>query len=401
MLSQAVVGQAVSATNRVVDPDGANQTNQTYAWEKSTNGTTWTTIAGATTSTYTPAVADKYNLLRLKYGYKDANNNVESFTSSPTTVIADNGPVLKKVSFGYQSNNVTGVILQFDENLGSGASLLPSVGAGLTIQKYDNGVQNGAIFSGTNTVTNSPNDTLNAFLVNNFAVFTATDGPQSYAKFSYNDSNTIDNKAIQDTSGNAIPQTMDILMFGRGNDTINGNTLSTAYQKYLMGGGGNDTIQGGYGNQVMWGLDTLLSPLTNPAGGTDNDTFKWGSGDATNAIGPVAGGNTLVPAIDTIKDFSKWNGTAGDKLDFTGFFNNFNSNTSDISKWITSIYKGLTVNGVANCTVINIDTDGTDFTSADWKQIIVLENVDLGINGAGAAIKSQIEALKTSGVFNY
>ena len=49
------VGTVVTAT--LSDPDGG-VTNVSWQWEKSSNGTTWTNIAGATTSSYTPGRSD-------------------------------------------------------------------------------------------------------------------------------------------------------------------------------------------------------------------------------------------------------------------------------------------------------------------------------------------------------
>ena len=72
--SQPQVGTPLTAT--LHDPDGAS--NETWAWEKSSDGTNWTTISSATSSSYTPVAADVNYYLRVTVIYTDSNSSNKS-----------------------------------------------------------------------------------------------------------------------------------------------------------------------------------------------------------------------------------------------------------------------------------------------------------------------------------
>ena len=62
-------------TAKLSDPDVDSTTTITWAWEKSTDKTTWATISTATAAVYTPAAADETNYLRVTATYDDGHGS--------------------------------------------------------------------------------------------------------------------------------------------------------------------------------------------------------------------------------------------------------------------------------------------------------------------------------------
>ena len=79
------VDSALSAS--LFDPDGA-VTSVTWTWESSSDGNTWTTIAGATTASYTPVAADLGRQLRVTAAYTDPQGAGKSAVATLAAVEA-------------------------------------------------------------------------------------------------------------------------------------------------------------------------------------------------------------------------------------------------------------------------------------------------------------------------
>ena len=79
------VDSALSAS--LSDPDGA-VTSVTWTWESSSDGNTWTTIAGATTASYTPVAADLARQLRVTAAYTDPQGSGKSAVATLAAVQA-------------------------------------------------------------------------------------------------------------------------------------------------------------------------------------------------------------------------------------------------------------------------------------------------------------------------
>ena len=80
------VDSALSAS--LSDPDGA-VTSVTWTWESSSDGgNTWTTIAGATTASYTPVAADLGRQLRVTASYTDPQGSGKSAVATLAAVQA-------------------------------------------------------------------------------------------------------------------------------------------------------------------------------------------------------------------------------------------------------------------------------------------------------------------------
>ena len=111
-------------------------------------------------------------------------------------------------------------------------------------------------------------------------------------------------------------------------------------------------VVGGMGN------DTMTSGLA-------NDTFTWFAGDAGTA-----------GAVDIVKSFGS--NSSSDKLNISKLLTNgYNSGSSTLSQWVTSVTTAQTSpGGVANSTRIVIDPDSTT-GSGTATQTIWLEGVNL------------------------
>ena len=80
---QPLVGTALTAT--LSDLDIVRST--TWEWERSAGGSTWTVIATATTSSYTPASGDLDQRLRVTAGYSDGHGSGKSLTATPSNTV--------------------------------------------------------------------------------------------------------------------------------------------------------------------------------------------------------------------------------------------------------------------------------------------------------------------------
>jgi hypothetical protein len=240
------------------------------------------------------------------------------------------------------------------------------------LNKYNssNTATNIAITSVEHPINAQTNTPINDQFKLNYASQTLLDSANPYIKLSYTDPNTgNDTNALQDSTGNDMPS-FNLFVYN-----LNANTATgTNAVDYIMGGAGNDNITGGLGNDVLWGLDTFTANAV-----TDSDSFVWALGDA---------GTT--GAVDIVKDFVAWNGTAGDKLNITSLLaGGYNTSTSVLSQWVT-VTTGQTLPGsaTANSTKIVIDVDGSG--TGNVTQTIWLEGVTLSATDAAA--------LKNSGV---
>ena len=235
--------------------------------------------------------------------------------------------------------------LRFNESLNTSTAY--SAASKINLNQID--------FSGT------PNQTLSGLgfnissVVGNSLFITSTawqaSMPITHTKdysITYNDGSLANDSSsvIEDVSGNDAASfnilfgiAYKIGLYGVNTETLTGTNVTD----FIMGSNGNETIIGGQGNDTMWGHENLR--LFNSY--TNNNVFKWNSGDAG-----------LSGAIDTIKDFSRWNGLVGDRLSIYGLLSGFTPATSTLSDWVKTVATGQTVNGVANSTVMTIDVDG-------------------------------------------
>jgi Domain of unknown function (DUF4347)/Domain of unknown function (DUF4082) len=97
----ATVGRTLTET--VLDADGLPSANISYVWQQSTNGTTWTNIAGATTKSL--ALTNNFlgQQVRARTTYTDALGTNENIFSAGTAITAQNVIVLENQKLGTSS----------------------------------------------------------------------------------------------------------------------------------------------------------------------------------------------------------------------------------------------------------------------------------------------------------
>ncbi|MEO5369089.1 MAG: Ig-like domain-containing protein [Magnetococcus sp. DMHC-1] len=85
-ITGTAVGQALTVnTTALVDADGLG--TLAYLWQRSTDGgTTWSSIGGATGSTYTPLQTDLNTRIRVQVAYTDGHGTAESLLTPSVTI---------------------------------------------------------------------------------------------------------------------------------------------------------------------------------------------------------------------------------------------------------------------------------------------------------------------------
>ena len=78
-------GSTLTAAVSIDDPDG-NGTVTSYIWQSSSDGSTWTDISGATSSTYTVTSAEEGKSIRVIVAYTDGSSTSESVTATSVSI---------------------------------------------------------------------------------------------------------------------------------------------------------------------------------------------------------------------------------------------------------------------------------------------------------------------------
>ncbi|MEK9806160.1 MAG: VCBS domain-containing protein, partial [Euryarchaeota archaeon] len=81
--------EAQDLTATVGDDDGLSGVTVTYEWQRSSDASTWTTISGATSSTYTLTQDDVDNYMRVIAVWTDAQGGSESHSAMISTTVAN------------------------------------------------------------------------------------------------------------------------------------------------------------------------------------------------------------------------------------------------------------------------------------------------------------------------
>jgi len=82
---QTYSGKTLTAGVSSNDPDG-NGTVTSYTWQSSSDGSSWSNISGATSSTFTVTSSEEGKYIRVTVAYTDGEGTSESVTSSSITV---------------------------------------------------------------------------------------------------------------------------------------------------------------------------------------------------------------------------------------------------------------------------------------------------------------------------
>jgi len=322
-----------------------------------------------TSSNVSSGVAVTYNDPGGSTGIQDAAG-VHAITQTVNAISDSVAPVLSgsMVYYNGSGSALNKFVLNFNEDMSSVCAAANQFSVTIADPVYPDRTgtatvapltifSGGASSYGNNTVT---------FGINvNFL------SPNASVSVTYTDATTgNDTSAIQDVAGNDLPN---MVLGAWTNDILTAGIASFTAGKTVL-------VVGGQGNDTM-------------TGGSANDTFVWFAGDAGTA-----------GAVDVVKNFGS--NSSSDKLDISKLLTNgYNSASSVLSQWVTSITTAQTSpGGVANSTKIVIDVDGQPAAGAGANapgtstvtQTIWLEGVNL--NPSGASLDALLATLKSNGV---
>jgi hypothetical protein len=279
----ATVGSVLTAANGALNDADAAVTG--YQWQSSSNnGSTWSNITGATSTTYTPVAADAGNVLRVVETATDVDGGPSTTSNSlATAAIAAGAPT------GFTFAPATSSL----QTLQGGGS---NLSAGTPVGTF---TQTGGVAGDSFTYTFSGSTAFSLSSSSNQG--TLSTGGNAVA------ANTVAALSVQvnDVSNgtHSGPLPFDIVVGSSGADTINLSTLGIApiTPTLVYGLAGNDTLNGSGMSGQMWFI-----------GGAAADTMTGGTGPNTYLY--AATGDSTPAAFDIITNFN----TALDKIDLTG-----------------------------------------------------------------------------------
>ncbi len=222
-------GQALTAnTSGLADADGLGTFS--YQWQSSTNGSTWSTIAGATAAGYTPGEAQVGLLLRVAVSYTDGGGTAEAVASNATAAVANtNDPPVGSVT-------IAGTAVQ-GTALSASAALSDADGMGILGYSWEASTNNGASWAAIAGATS-------ASYTPGLAQVGALLRVQAHYVDGHGSSELVASAATLAVAGYQLG--------GPGKDTLVGTAFADTLvgadgDDRLTGGGGNDTLQGGAG----------------------------------------------------------------------------------------------------------------------------------------------------------
>jgi Ca2+-binding RTX toxin-like protein len=394
-------GIAVTASLAgIVDPSGFNPAAVTFQWEVLIAGT-WTAIAGAVLSTFSPAAAQVNQQIRVAVSFTDNAGSFETVVSQPTTVVGDNfvGTAAANTFNGNAGDDMANGLAGNDTLNGNDGNdtLLGDSGSDL----LNGGTGNDSMVGGTDSdiyvvdslldiiveaagggLADQINTTLSSFTLatnlenllftgagdftgtGNAAVNTITGGAgndildglvgadrliglggdDTYMVDSVTESITEAVGGGTDTMISTVSRTISTnveIMTLAGNTNINATGNGAA--NTLNGNAGNNTLSGVGGADILNGGDGQDSL----SGGTGNDTMSGGIGNDTLTGG---GGNDIMSGGAGNDLFTE--ATANDVFVFeTGFGNDqiigFDSNPSGGQDILDMRLLGITFAGVS------------------------------------------------------
>ena len=183
------VGSTLNVNYSITDINGATNITPSYQWARSSDGSNWTIISGATSSSYTIQIGDADKYLRVGFSYTDNDGFWESFFSVATPKITPDTirPTLNDV---YPTNNSLASIAQniefsFSENIqkGTGSIRLEKTNGSL-VESFDIASSKNILIENSKLILNPTSD---------------LDYATQYVV-------KIDNSAIADASGNTYLQ---------------------------------------------------------------------------------------------------------------------------------------------------------------------------------------------------
>lgn len=287
--------RTLTVSNDLTDLDGA-LTLVGYQWQQSLDGTVWSNITGATSSSFTTATSGVQ--LRVEASYTVGGGAVETMYSAETAPVLSYHIVTGTNAAGESLAGT--VVADRITGLGGPDALIGLEGNDTLIGGAGNDYLNGGL--GADSMTGGQdNDTYSVDDADDVVVEAAGEGlDRVISSFSYTLGDNVENLSL--TGSTAINGTGNAL-----NNSIIGNSAANA----LSGGGGNDTLNGGLGADTM-------------SGGQGNDTYTLdsisdvvieASGEGTDAVS-IGFTYTLGANIETLvlSGTAAINGT-GNELD--------------------------------------------------------------------------------------
>ena len=263
-------GQAVSAVNAFVDPDGTFNSVFSYEWLQSDlgGGGTFTVIAGATGETFMPGPGQVNRQLQVRVTYTDDAGGTHTLTSAPTIVTGDfiaandaaqslTGNAGQDLIFGGGGNDVIDGGDQDDTLDGGAGDDAINAGAGSDTVNYTLGegadtVDGGAGVDRLNVRGGSGSNTLTVALAGGLLTTVAGVSMVNVEQV------TADLGEGDDTLSYAG---------AAGNVTVN---LTTGAATGFASIAGIENVVGGNGNDLLVGAAGVVNNL---AGGAGNDTY--------------------------------------------------------------------------------------------------------------------------------
>ncbi|WP_439858876.1 peroxidase family protein [Pseudomonas sp. MBLB4136] len=372
-------GVMLTATRAFTDPDGPVSPLLSYQWQAGTGGV-FSNIAGATTATFTPTLAQAGQQLRVVVRYTDELGTLETVTSQATAAVVN-------LIVGTAGNDVLNGTVFDDEIRGlDGDDILNGLAGndvldgGLGNDRLDGGTGNDVLNGGAGNDTligGSGNDTMSGGTGND--IYAVTDVGDMVVELAGQGIDTV----WTSLSSYALTANVENLTYsGTGNFRGTGNALANV----IRGGVGNDVIVGGAG------ADTMI-------GGAGNDIYAVT--DVGDVVVELAG-----QGIDTVwTSLSSYTLAANvENLTYSGV-----GNFSGTGNALANVIRG----GVGNDVIVGgtgADTmyggAGNDIYAVTDVGDVVVELAGQGIDTVWTSLSSytltaNVENLTYSGVGNF
>jgi Ca2+-binding RTX toxin-like protein len=272
----ATQGQVLTASNTVADGDGLGTI--TYQWQRETSPGTWTTINGASGSSYTLVQADVGLSVRAVARYTDGQGTAEAVFSGGTTAVVN---VNDAPGGGINIGSITGV----GQRVISQSTIFDADGMGAISYQWQRSDGNGGWANIGGATQSEYVLTANDLGFQVRLVASYTDGGGATETLTSLASGVVSNVIVAPPTTPSTPNT--------GFNEVGNVNLGTAAADSMSGLGGDDQISGGLGNDVLQGnqgADVLYGNQGEDTmhGGQDDDIVRGGQdndvvfGDAGN-----------------------------------------------------------------------------------------------------------------------
>ena len=361
----ATQDQSLTVSHSLDDGDGLGTLS--YEWQCSLDGAQWSSIAGATATSFSPGQTLVGQQIRVVVSYTDGSGTAESVTSVATSPVANvnDAPILVSPL----SDQLATESVPFSATLPADA--FSDIDAGDVL---------------TYTATQADGSALPVWLNFDAATRAFNGTPAAGGMLSIRVTAT-------DSGGLSVSDVFNLTI-----DSFNKTLTGTANADTLNGGVGNDTLYGLGGNDILngqGGNDTL-------DGGTGNDTMAGGTGDDTYLV-------------DSASDVVTEAAGAGTDLVQSSVSHTLASNVENLTLTGTSAING-TGNTLANVLIGNsgnntlsgaagndmmIGGAGNDTYVVDAAGDVVTENADEGTDliqsSVTYALSANVENLTLNG----